>query len=1169
MRLNRLDLTRYGRFTEHSIDLVRQGGERADFHIIYGDNEAGKTTILNAYGDFLFGIAHSPDYDFQHKASMAVGAQIEIAGQHHDWVRLKKRDAKASLFDAHGRLADAGPLEAALSGMDRTTYKHMFLLNRKELEDGGEAILNSEGRLGELLFSATSGLSGITAGLGDLHRTIDGLFKPRGTKHRLKELMGELARLSDQQKSADLFVDAYAQMREELSDKEARYESARREEEALRQRLEAMQRRLDALPRWGRLGAYMKKLAGLDDRPPPPQGWKQRADDMAIEARTAQTKAADASREIERLQKQIAETSVNDALLGAAEQIDHLARQEESFQTARHDLPSVQAELDQTRRRIADGVKAIGRERDDDPSQLLLDAPLHADLREAIERIETIRAAHESAEAELDDARTGVQTTKAALDELGPPIDAQAQDILRERLDALRVARTRHETASQTLVEAERDLSAMFGKLSPWRGDLEALDALSVPSVAQLHDLAKRLSDARQQVQHLSEGLDKASHEFEQLRASAEALTSSGGLIGKDRLAAARRGRDNAWREHRSAIAEVISGAEPASLASTADRFEAQMSDDDQVNSAHAQQNEDRVRLRQISEEQARCQVDLDHLRKKLDAAQSDENETRASLGQIAQALGHEPGTNADTLREWLAQREQTLAMAERIKVLRAEQEARIERMRAATDNLGDVLAQIGIEAPSGEDPDALMRLAEMVRDQLSQTRGRREEAVKTDREAQAQLVRREREFDKAQRDLKQWQEGWDRLIGSCWLGNGDLPRTPNQVRAILSALDTLSEDLARLDELGTRVRRLSKVTETFEKLVDDASREAGVERRDEDAGTLARRLQAALKDARANLATCEARQAEIEKARAHLRDAQDRQKLLIVQQQEMFARYGVDDLDALRGALEAAAERASLVEQITGLEEELLASLGLSEPAQMAELLADAAEESLRKEIEEIRPRLELKTEDAREAYHSFKTARDAIGAVSADDRAALAMQQRRAVLSEIEQVAERYLRLSLGALAVSAALDTYRDHHRSSMMRSAASFFTTMTNGSFSDLRTQPGDKGEKLIGIPAAGGSLQASEMSEGTRHQLYLALRLAGYMEFVNGREPVPFLADDILASFDDTRAAAALGLLAQIARQGQVIYLTHHAHLCDIAARTCGADVSVHTLPALG
>jgi uncharacterized protein YhaN len=45
--------------------------------------------------------------------------------------------------------------------------------------------------------------------------------------------------------------------------------------------------------------------------------------------------------------------------------------------------------------------------------------------------------------------------------------------------------------------------------------------------------------------------------------------------------------------------------------------------------------------------------------------------------------------------------------------------------------------------------------------------------------------------------------------------------------------------------------------------------------------------------------------------------------------------------------------------------------------------------------------------------------------------------------------------------------------------------------------------------------------------------------------------VPFIADDIMETFDDFRAEEAFRLFSEIAQVGQVIYLTHHPPLCDI------------------
>jgi uncharacterized protein YhaN len=85
-----------------------------------------------------------------------------------------------------------------------------------------------------------------------------------------------------------------------------------------------------------------------------------------------------------------------------------------------------------------------------------------------------------------------------------------------------------------------------------------------------------------------------------------------------------------------------------------------------------------------------------------------------------------------------------------------------------------------------------------------------------------------------------------------------------------------------------------------------------------------------------------------------------------------------------------------------------------------------------------------------------------------------------------------------------------------------------------------------------------------MSKGTRFQLYLALRLAGYRQFCSEKEPLPFIGDDILETSDDRRAESAMRQLSEIARCGQVLYFTHHRHLCEIAKKIY-PDVKIHEI----
>jgi uncharacterized protein YhaN len=154
----------------------------------------------------------------------------------------------------------------------------------------------------------------------------------------------------------------------------------------------------------------------------------------------------------------------------------------------------------------------------------------------------------------------------------------------------------------------------------------------------------------------------------------------------------------------------------------------------------------------------------------------------------------------------------------------------------------------------------------------------------------------------------------------------------------------------------------------------------------------------------------------------------------------------------------------------------------------------------------------------------------------------------------------------LRAGVAAADEALKLYRDRHRGAMMVRASKAFSEISRGAYRGLTAEPNGQTETLIALGADGGSKEADQLSRGARSQLFLALRVAGYHELAKARPPAPFVADDIMETFDHFRAEEALKLFADMGRVGQVIYFTHHLHLAEIAQKVC-PEARVHELTA--
>ena len=76
-----------------------------------------------------------------------------------------------------------------------------------------------------------------------------------------------------------------------------------------------------------------------------------------------------------------------------------------------------------------------------------------------------------------------------------------------------------------------------------------------------------------------------------------------------------------------------------------------------------------------------------------------------------------------------------------------------------------------------------------------------------------------------------------------------------------------------------------------------------------------------------------------------------------------------------------------------------------------------------------------------------------------------------------------------------------------------------------------------------------------MSDGTRDQLYLALRLASIERYITKNSPIPLILDDILINFDDERSTATLEILGELCQKTQILFLTHSSRLVELAKTT--------------
>ena len=182
--------------------------------------------------------------------------------------------------------------------------------------------------------------------------------------------------------------------------------------------------------------------------------------------------------------------------------------------------------------------------------------------------------------------------------------------------------------------------------------------------------------------------------------------------------------------------------------------------------------------------------------------------------------------------------------------------------------------------------------------------------------------------------------------------------------------------------------------------------------------------------------------------------------------------------------------------------------------------------------------------------------------------DRAALSAESAQNLLATLHGDVTRYATLELAAAIMKRGIELYRDKNQGPIVKRAGDLFAALTVGSFARLQIEDDGSGQSILkGVRPDGRLVGVDGMSDGSHDQLYLALRLASLESWLSSHEPIPFIVDDILLNFDDTRSTAALKTLAELSRRTQVLFFTHHRHVVELARASLPPHVVfLHELP---
>ncbi len=1147
MRIRTLKLRRFGMFTDKVIEFGRRPErELSDFHIIYGDNEAGKTTLMEGYLRLLYGFPLREPYDHLHqRANLRVGAEIELNGEDQTVTRLPTRQNNLTVGQQYLSEDFFGNI---LGGLGEADYRKLYCLDDKTIEEGGDEITTGKGQIGRLLFGAASGISNVTKLLDKVREEADQLYKFRGSTQRMQYLKRERDNISRKVESERTSATKYKTVRKELTEAKKAEKTADQKRRRLLKEAARLKCISEALPKLTDIAELSSSIAASAHYP----------DMISIDRNQLETMIAERARqseshrrlaaEIERVEAQIKDISLDPDRLRLGDDLQTIEDLRSRFVTANEDIPKRQEEMNQIAQNIRHTAVRLGLPPNIENSALVLNIADFSDISQKCSRLNKLSIERSRVEHEIATLNKQIEDTKATFRHLeeGVPCDEKVTDILDQNdipsvLANYRIARQQIQEANG---KAERTLNALMVRGRKFTtvpfADLTSIESRRMATeLAEWKKEEKRERDRRAEIQR---ELAAADSQIDQLRKVV-------GLRIDSEVVDLKAARDTKWADHKSAL-----------TAETAEVFEKAMFQYDQVQAIRIENATSLGKIRQLEEQSRDLQVQIKTIEEKLTRLATAINEQEQRMVNVSLNLKIDPPLTPEGLIDWL----------EKVDAARESEDHRLstEHKHAATlahtNRLRDQLVAAMPQLKDEEDFTAIASVA------MKSERERRDAARELAKE-QGQRDQLRRSHTRQTKELKRCLEQHSCAAQAIdtWTQN----RFGNSVdHSILEKFIEGMSEIQTLDsqrrDLNQRIKSMEADQARFRKSVKEISHRFGVEVIADDPLEWFKTLRET---------TAEAQEAtnSYEELTGKLKDLNDELSQVSA---------SLQDHDAKFKSLTAQFPPSIKVESLQDLSREVANAQGIIAKRQtIRQLTKDVCTkldvpnlEAARAEVadchrEEITVSLAVTEADSQKADEEyFETVetrtrlQTQLDNVTDDDGVAVLVEKVRNIDLEMKETAQEYLRLHFGHQLAEEAIRRFSEKHRSSMLKATETAFSSLTGGNYQRLQTEPQGHQEILFAIDRTNASKRADDLSKGTRFQLYLALRAAAYEHMASTGRILPFFCDDVFETFDDTRTRAACTLMDRIGRTGQAIYLTHHRHVVDIAQEVCG-DVQVHTL----
>ncbi|MDZ7759269.1 MAG: AAA family ATPase [Desulfovermiculus sp.] len=1148
MIIKDLYLQAFGPFTDVCLDF---SGSLPGLHVVYGPNESGKSSTLRALKAWLFGFPERTGDNFVHpnERLRVSGTLAHSQGKELSFIRRKKR--KGSLLDSTGNVLDEGQVQAWLQGLNRETFEALFGLDHSGLVQGGTAILEEKGSAGSTLFSAGTGIASVERILIQLQEESKNIFKPRGTNPELNAALRRHKELQKEISQVSLSSHAWKEKERALRQAEHELDQIKQGKKELLEEEQRLHRLHQALRPLARLRQAWAELETLGPVPELPDDFARRRQENQELLRQAEKTLSLARERLAKTKAKKDGIDLNTELLNQAETISDLHQRLGAYRKGQADRRGLEEARLQEKAAAAAILRRIRPDLSPDQEDVLHD--LFALRREVLahgRKLDVLaKEARDSSQA-VQDKEDELTAKKEELEALPPDREHAALVQAIEEAGRLGDVDTALEKQAAQAVKDLEAFSSGLGRLGFWQGSPEELLRLPLPLESVVRRFKKEWAELEGKEQDLAARAADLEESRDELHKEMQTQELAGEVPSEDELKGRRAWREKGWSLVRRAWLQgkdiEAEGREYAPDLPLDQAYEQAVQAADHI--------ADRLRWESSRvHAKARLEAELEQVQEQWAELEQTKSDLRAQWedlkirwGQVWAASGIEPDT-PEVMSDWQSRISTWRVTAQQMVDNQAET-AELEAKRAAARQTLEKALHDFEKIPPGQTLAPVLKRAQKIREDVERTAHERKTLIKAISGLQRNLEQARKRAAHAEKDLTTWQEQWQASLIRLGL---PAEETPEGAADFFDQLDTCLKHVQQAVGYAQRIQGIDQDGEDLHHEVHTLLQRVAPELRSLPLDQAVESLNGLMKTHQANKTTLDSCQESIESTEREIQEAENDKSHALAQLQELCNLAGCEDF----GGLEAVEKKWLRHKELQAVVHAEKANLQEIAPRHSLDTLKDEVDsvdpDALHVSVQEIEARLQDLEEQLAEQNKTVGRLRHEFAEMDGRDQAARKAEEAQQELACIRRLAERFTRLRLAGKVLEEAIERYRAENQDPVLALASQYFQELTLDSFQGLRTDVDDRGEQVIvGLREDASRIQVEGMSDGTRDQLYLALRLASLEHRLEKSEPMPFIVDDILVNFDEERTRAAVQAMARLGEKNQVLVFSHHRQVAD-------------------